>query len=141
MLPAGGDKTTESRNATRSRGGGATIEGMKGKTLLLSETVLEAVAEYGRRLRSRFGEKVAEIRIFGSYSRGEAHEESDVDIAVVLDSIDWATRREVIDLATEVGLDRGLHLSPTLFDRETFDRWRRQERALVIDILSEGIPV
>ena len=114
---------------------------MKGQTLLRSEAVLEAAAQYGQRLRSRFGEKVAEIRIFGSYSRGEAHEESDVDIAVVLDSIDWATRREVIDLATEVGLDRGLHLSPTLFDRETFDRWRRQERALVIDILSEGIPV
>lgn len=120
---------------------GATIEGMERKTLPLSEAVLEAAAEYGQRLRSRFGKEVAAIRLFGSYARGEAHEESDVDIAVVLDSVDWATRREVIDLATEVGLARELHLSPTLFDRTTFELWRRQERALVVDILREGVQV
>jgi len=120
---------------------GATIEGMERETMPLSAAVLEAAAEYGQRLRSRFGEEVAAIRLFGSYARGEAHEESDVDIAVVLDSVDWATRREVIDLATEVGLERELHLSPTLFDRTTFELWRRQERALVVDILREGVQV
>jgi hypothetical protein len=46
---------------------------------------------------------------------------------------------EVIDLATDVGLAFGLRLSPTIFDRETYERWRLQERPLVLDIEGDGV--
>jgi predicted nucleotidyltransferase len=69
------------------------------------------------------------VRLFGSFARGRAHEDSDVDVAVVLDRADLDTRRKVIDLATDVGLlSHDLLLSPTVFDRETYERWRAQER-------------
>ena len=78
--------------------------------------------------------------MFGSFARGEANEESDVDLAVVLERLDWQTQKEVLDLAADLGLAHDLLLSPTL-DRETFERWRRQERALVLDIEREGVAV
>jgi predicted nucleotidyltransferase len=84
---------------------------------------------------------VLEVRLFGSFARAEAHEESDVDIAVVLERADWQTRGEVVDLATDLGLARELHISPTILDRETYDRWRAQERPLVMDIENEGLPL
>lgn len=105
------------------------------------EPVLEAASELAGELRRRFGAEVHEVRLFGSHARGEANEDSDVDVAVVLESVPWARRREVIDLATDIGLPRDLRLSPTLFERATWQRWRDQERALVLDILREGVPL
>jgi len=91
------------------------------------------------KLRLHFGPALVSLRLFGSVARGESHEESDVDVAVVLDRVDWDARRQVIDLATDIGLARGLSISPTLFDRETWERYRAQERPLVMDIEREGI--
>lgn len=104
----------------------------------LAESV---VARFARELRRRYGDAVLEVRLFGSFARGEADEASDVDVAVVLESADWETRRDIVDLATDTGLAHDLLLSPTVFDRETYEAWRRQERALVMDIEREGVPL
>lgn len=48
---------------------------------------------------------------------------------------------DVIDLASGIGLEHDVLLSPTVLDRETFERWRAQERLFVMDILREGLPL
>ena len=103
--------------------------------------VRTVAASFAHKLRLRYGDEVRSVRLFGSFARGRAHEESDVDVAVVLDHADFDTRRKVIDLATDVGLPHHLLLSPTVFDRETYERWRAQERPLVMDIEREGVPL
>lgn len=99
--------------------------------------------QYARKLRERFGERVLSIRLFGSYSKGGAHEHSDIDVAVVFDRVDWPTRREAIELAVDVEemWDFAIRLMPTTFDRATYELWRAQERALVTDIETDGIPL
>jgi predicted nucleotidyltransferase len=104
-------------------------------------TVARALSAYARELRRRYGREVVELRLFGSFARGEADEDSDIDVAVVLEHVDWHTRGAVIDLATDVGLPFDLRISPTVFDRETWERWRREERPLVMDIEREGVPL
>lgn len=106
-----------------------------------SPALVETVARFARALRERFGESVSAVRLFGSFARGEAHEESDVDVAVVLEHADWRTRCEVIDLATDIGLAVDICISPAIFDRATFERWRQQERPLVMDIERDGVPL
>lgn len=107
----------------------------------LATAVAEVARVFAAELRRRFGDEVLEVRLFGSYARGEADEDSDVDLAVVLEHADWPRRREVIDLATDVGDGCDLRLSATLFDRQTWERWCRQRRALVLDIAREGVPL
>ena len=82
-----------------------------------------------------------DVRLFGSCARGQMREDSDVDVAVVLERVDWETKRNVIDLASSIGLEHDVLLSPTVLDRETFERWRVQERLLVMDIEREGLPL
>jgi predicted nucleotidyltransferase len=108
-------------------------------SLPVSSLFAEALEELASKLRLRFGPTLVSLRLFGSVARGESHEESDVDVAVVLERLDWDARRQVIDLATDIGLERGLSISPTLFDRATWERYRAQERPLVMDIEREGI--
>jgi predicted nucleotidyltransferase len=105
----------------------------------VEQHVAGALARFAHVVRERFGEAVIDIRLFGSHARSNAHEDSDVDIAVVLEEAGWETRRDVIDLATDIGLEHGLTLSPTVFDRATYERWRVQDRPLVRDIEHEGV--
>ena len=96
-------------------------------------------ARFASELRDRYGDAVHSVRLFGSFARGEAHEESDVDVAVVLEEADFDTRRKVIDLATDLGMPHDLRLSPTVFDPKTWEKWRKQERRIVMDIELEGV--
>ena len=100
-----------------------------------------ALAEYRRLLERRFGKALVEVRLFGSRARGEAHAESDVDLLVVLETAGWDERRDAIDLATDVGLERTLLLSPTVFDRATWALWVEQGRPLAREIERDGVPV
>lgn len=81
------------------------------------------------------------MRLFGSWARGEANEDSDVDVFVLLRTMTAADWRDVVNLAAEVGLELDLWLSPTTFDLARYQQWRRQERGLVMDIHDQGIPV
>ncbi len=101
--------------------------------------VRTVAARFARELRERYGEAVHLVRLFGSFARGEAHEASDVDVAVVLEEADVDTRCRVIDLATDVGMPHDVRLSPTVFDSETWEKWRAQERRIVMDIEREGV--
>lgn len=100
-----------------------------------------AARRFADALRERYGEALLDVRLFGSCARGEMREDSDVDVAVVLRAVDRRTKRDVIDLASSIGLEHDVLLSPTVLDRETFERWRAQERLLVLDIEREGLPL
>lgn len=43
--------------------------------------------EAARRLNDAYGRRLVDVVLFGSWVRGEAHEESDVDLLVVLDEV------------------------------------------------------
>ncbi|MYH30199.1 MAG: nucleotidyltransferase domain-containing protein [Acidobacteria bacterium] len=98
-----------------------------------------AARRFAGALRERYGEALVDVRLFGSCARGEMREDSDVDVAVVLRAVDRRTKRDVIDLASSIGLEHDVLLSPTVLDQETFERWRAQERLLVMDIEREGL--
>ena len=102
--------------------------------------VREALAELKRRISETFPQRLIDLRLFGSRARGEAREDSDADVLVVLDRAGWEERRQVIDLATDIGLEHDLDLSPTVFDQATYDRWREQRRPLLVEIERDGIP-
>ena len=103
--------------------------------------VRDAVQEFARRVVTRFADDVVELRLFESQARGQAHTESDVDVSVVLEQVSWKDRCQVLDLAADVGLEYDLLISPVVFDRQTFERWKHQERPLVLDVEREGIPL
>ncbi len=78
-----------------------------------------AVEEFRDRVRALLGDRLRDLRLFGSQVRGEAHAESDVDLLVLVDGFDEETRRSVIELALAISPwlapvteDHGLYHSP-----------------------------
>jgi len=107
--------------------------------MLREGLVAQTVNEFRDRLAHRFGPELLDIRVFGSYARGEANEDSDVDVFVLLGDPTWNDRRAVLDIAGDLFAERGLLLSPTIFDRARWEEWRRQERPLAMDIVRDGV--
>lgn len=69
---------------------------------------LSIAQEYKRRVEITFDGRVAKMVLFGSRARGEAHEESDWDIAVFLmDEPTMEDRHRLTDLGSDVLMDTG----------------------------------
>jgi uncharacterized protein len=100
-----------------------------------------ALSEYAERLRGVFGERVVELRLFGSYARGEAHEDSDVDVLVVIDGLTDLEIGMAAGEAAPVIQKTGLLLAPLPMSSERLATLRQQGRALAGALDREGIPL
>jgi len=78
---------------------------------------LKLAAKVKDQLAETLGQPVKVI-MYGSQARGDATKESDIDLLVVLPSINTNTRKMLSDVAWEVGFDAGKVIStvPTTAD-------------------------
>jgi predicted nucleotidyltransferase len=60
------------------------------------------VEEFRDQLRAACGPRLRDLRIFGSKVRGDDHDESDIDLLVLVDGLDHDTWTAVIDLAGSI---------------------------------------
>jgi len=76
-------------------------------------TVVDHVRQYADLVRRHFD--VRSIVLFGSYAKGNAREESDIDVAVVLDELkgDWLTSAAKLHFLTR---DIDIGIEPIILD-------------------------
>lgn len=72
-------------------------------------------------------------------ARGEASPDSDVDVFVVLERLDYALKSKVIEVAAGIDLERGVPLSPTVIDEATYRLWQEYEWPLLTQIQKDGV--
>jgi predicted nucleotidyltransferase len=66
--------------------------------------------ELDQKLSDSLNENV-EVTLFGSQARGDAAEESDIDVLVLLPSLEKSTLDTVLEIAWEVGFEAGKVIS------------------------------
>lgn len=74
----------------------------EGRRPFLPRRVRAALVDFARRLDGAFGPRVQEVKLFGSYARGDFGTDSDVDVLVVADTLAHGEKRAVFDLAEDV---------------------------------------
>jgi len=104
------------------------------------QVVQELVRRFRAELDARFGSRLREVRLFGSAARGQMHEDSDVDVFVVLEGFKDPDRDAIFDVVGRLWNETDLRISPTIMDRALVDEWRRQERPLMQEIARDGVP-
>ena len=73
------------------------------------DDILPLVHQLKERIADAYGERFAGLRLYGSYARGEAREDSDVDLLVLLHGeVDrWAEIDRLVDLSHDLELETG----------------------------------
>ena len=103
-----------------------------------------ALPAYRRRLEARFGARLVSLRLFGSCARGDHDDDSDADVAVVIDGLTEPERTEAVDAAYAAWRAAGAEgplLSPLVWSVEEWDDRVTAERRIALDIRREGIAV
>jgi len=78
------------------------------------------------RFREAFGERLHRLILYGSHARGEATEESDIDVLVVLHDIpDRSDRERAHEVMHVMREEYGAHVSPLVTSQERFDTYNQ----------------
>jgi predicted nucleotidyltransferase len=97
--------------------------------------------EFKTNLREIYGDSLADVILYGSYARGDFHDESDVDFAVVLKQSEINPVKEIYKTApvsTVLGLKYNLILSTLPISD---NKLRTSMQGLYQNIRREGISI
>ncbi len=76
--------------------------------------VQQIATEFKAKLEKLYGDELAELILFGSHARGDFHDESDIDFAVVLKNPETRGASEIFKISsssTDLSLKYGLMIS------------------------------
>jgi predicted nucleotidyltransferase len=94
-------------------------------------------------LKNRIAEYVqlVDFRVFGSRARGDAWEDSDMDIFVEVETLDKSLKKRTKDTAWEVGFENFLVISTLIFTRDELVNTPIRSSSIVKAITNEGLRV
>jgi len=106
------------------------------------------IAEVHRRLVQRLkrlmierGVPLYKTILFGSRARGERDPESDLDVLVLVESLDFALRSTISRCAWEVGFEAGVIIQTVVMTRDQAEKGPEQSSLLMLAVQEEGVPV
>ena len=85
--------------------------------------------------------KVHKLVLFGSRARGDADPLSDMDVLVVVETLDSATENAISDCAWEAGFEHGIVVVPVAFSRDEWEHGLERHSLLARAVEAEGIAV
>lgn len=103
----------------------------------LTENERRVLAKLAQDLRNTFGAQ--EIRLFGSATKNDLAEESDIDIFVVVSELNWPIEQAISDRCYEATLECGRLITPCVFSRHELTDTPLRASPLVKSVKQEGI--
>ena len=96
--------------------------------------------ELHKGLQGIYGFRLKGIFLFGSYARGETDENSDIDVALVLDDFDYAGEEisRSSELVAEICLKHDCLISVVPIREKD---WQKRRSPLLLNIRKEGVAI
>ena len=104
---------------------------------MMTERDRQILKEFSAKLRQQFPE--AKIWAFGSRARGDAQPDSDLDICVVVETLDRAGWKAISQIAWEIGFENDLLITTVKYSRQQFESGPYSASPLIKNVLQEGI--
>ena len=112
-----------------------------GQTVTIRDSDLALAREFVRRLTVQAGEQVSHVTLYGSRARGDADDESDLDLFVTVkgDELRKEVEKQALGIACDMTLESGILVSVLVADQAFLHR--HQGFAFLEAIEEEGIPL
>jgi len=98
----------------------------------------EAVRAFLRRLRQQFGDRILHVWFYGSKARGNADEESDLDLLVVVQDGNEPLEEAIGHLALTLSLEYGVLLGDHTIGQRRFAQMRARQELFYRNLIQEG---
>jgi predicted nucleotidyltransferase len=92
-------------------------------------------------MESQLGDRLVKIVVFGSRARGDFDAESDTDIAIIVRELSRELKYQILDTVAEIEMKFIVPLSVIVFSENEFERLKKRERRIALDIEKEGTPL
>lgn len=90
-----------------------------------------------RRLKSEFG--ATRVVLYGSAARGTMDSDSDIDLLIVLPSVDWEIEKRIGSLAFDAGLEIDRVISTLCFSVDDLENSPMRSSPLIHAVRREGV--
>ncbi|MDE5818878.1 MAG: nucleotidyltransferase domain-containing protein [Lachnospiraceae bacterium] len=92
----------------------------------MSNAIRNILYGFSIQLKRLLGNDLSKIILYGSYARGDFQENSDVDVMILVklspEQIEHV-ESAVFDLAFDIELEHGIHISPIIKNEDQFEYW------------------
>ncbi|MHC4482752.1 MAG: nucleotidyltransferase domain-containing protein [Planctomycetota bacterium] len=109
--------------------------------MALSAQEKSALQQFKTGLEQALGNRLIELRLFGSKARGDDQPNSDTDVLVIVASDDWHIRDTVYDAATDILLQMDICISPKVISKNRFDQLRKEGTSFIHNVSKDAIRV
>ena len=106
---------------------------------MLTTNDRKIAAELKRRLLQSF--PLLDVRVFGSRARGEAGFDSDLDVFILVEQCNPAQRRQIAEIAWEVGFEMDRIISTVVATPDQLEKGGLGASPLILNIEREGVAV
>ncbi|MDD5675282.1 MAG: nucleotidyltransferase domain-containing protein [Chitinivibrionales bacterium] len=96
-----------------------------------------------RVLKTRLLQKynLLDFRVFGSRARGDNSADSDLDVFIEVEEFDSVMRRDIQDIAWEVGFDYSVLVAPVVYSRLEAEASRAAHAPFFEAVGNEGVVI
>ena len=103
-----------------------------------SDPIKDIIKELKSGLEKKYGSQLKSMLLFGSYARGEETEDSDIDIAVILEDFNHACTEieRTIDIVSSLSLKFNTLISLVPIKEKD---WLERRTALISNVTRDGV--
>ncbi|MFZ2410261.1 MAG: nucleotidyltransferase domain-containing protein [Candidatus Methanoperedens sp.] len=105
------------------------------------KTRKKALGEFVNNIRTKYGDRIERIILFGSYARGEHRKESDIDVLVIWKGNEVEGWNSLEMEAVEVQFKYGFTISLKIFSPNEFSAMKELDFPFIRNVSQEGVVV
>jgi len=105
----------------------------------LSAGEKRALGDFLDRVRALLGDDLLDARLFGSRARGEGHETSDLDVALIVTPRGHELRRDIFGFTFDAAYDYGVEVGPVVITEDQLRELSDRELSIATAIEQESV--
>ncbi|MEK7852862.1 MAG: nucleotidyltransferase domain-containing protein [Planctomycetota bacterium] len=105
----------------------------------MSKTERRAIERFGDDVKSRLGDYVVRMSVFGSKVRGDFRETSDIDVLVIVKERSLRVMDQIAEITSDLNIKYDLSISPVVFSEEEYDVNAKMASPFLLVVREEGL--